>query len=115
MQVWQDIDTDRVEWFDIEEKLKKLGYGEISKLCYFVPGLKRRNGIRYLRKYSDINVPEMFKWEQNGDIHLYVEANDLTVSQSDNQSIECIRDENCMPNSQLNEGDAISFNDDWDL
>ncbi|KAF2318073.1 hypothetical protein GH714_041412 [Hevea brasiliensis] len=58
---WEDIDIDMITYLDIEEELKKLGYGN----------------------YSDSDVLEMDKWDDSGDIYLYVKALERQDSEDD--------------------------------
>lgn len=88
--------------------MKKLGYGEITKFIYFIPGMDKKNGIRYVMKFSDNDILEMMKWDDNGDIHIYVECVTVTVFEGENNtSQDCLQKR---PNISINENDVISHN-----
>ncbi|KAF2303367.1 hypothetical protein GH714_017427 [Hevea brasiliensis] len=71
---WEDRDVNLISYLDIEDELKKLGYGDITKMAYFIPGMPKKEGIRYVKKYNDVDMLEMLKRDENRDIHVFVEA-----------------------------------------
>ncbi|KAF2290265.1 hypothetical protein GH714_006696 [Hevea brasiliensis] len=108
-----NVDLDKIGYFNIGNALKKLGYGDIKKLVYFIPRIPKKDGIRFFRIFNDNDVLEIMKWDEDGDIHLYVEAKYYIGFESENQLV----DENngvlnSSPKFKLKEGDTVSQNFD---
>ncbi|KAF2292047.1 hypothetical protein GH714_000344 [Hevea brasiliensis] len=79
------LDPDLMGYLEIEEELKKLGYGEIRKMAYLMP-------------------------DEDGDIHIYVEAKKGIISEGENNPIVDNANVNLTPKSKLNDEDACSQN-----
>ncbi|KAF2308175.1 hypothetical protein GH714_036348 [Hevea brasiliensis] len=60
---WEDRDVDLMSYIDIDNELKKLGYGEITKMAYLIPRKPKGDGIsgsiKGARNYNDNSVEEV--------------------------------------------------------
>lgn len=108
--LWQNVDTNRISYLEIVDEMKKQGYGEISKMAYFIPGLSKSGRIRYVKKYSDKDVMEMINWDDNGDIHVFIGGVLEIGSEEENEPVLEIQQMQSTPKEKLVVNDAITHN-----
>ncbi|KAF2315620.1 hypothetical protein GH714_040134 [Hevea brasiliensis] len=121
---WENRYIDLISYLDIEDELKMLGYRNITKMAYFILGMDKKKAIRYVRKYRDVDVLEILKWDENGDIYLFVEAierqdyegvrnnNEANSARTPNKTIET-REDKENEQSDESEYDPVAYGFEW--